>query len=109
MVDDWSIYLNEADKAGEVWDPALLPSRIVQWLELIGNGDIPVPFEDMDRTKAVPIAAWLAQNLRKAGEEFPHERWERDAQEYAEQEKKLKKLEAEAGKLRALPAAKGKR
>jgi len=55
--------------------------RIYDWLERIGAGVIPVPFGEMDKTKAVPIATWLAAHLRQADHEFPDERDKREARE----------------------------
>mgnify|MGYP006863461608 CR=1 FL=1 len=51
--------------------------RIRGWLQRIGRGDIPFPAGEMDRANAVPVAAWLADNVRAARNEWPDERQRR--------------------------------
>lgn len=41
-------------------------AKVERWLRAVGEGVISVPFDEMDRTKAVPIATWLAGNLKEA-------------------------------------------
>jgi hypothetical protein len=90
------------------WDPPFpaldSPNEVVrirEWLERIGDGRIVLPFADMDRTKAVPIAAWLANNLRTFRDEFPDERKDREHREREDALRRADKLEAEARRLRA--------
>lgn len=78
--------------------------RIREWLQLIGAGVIPVPFADMDHTKAVPIAAWLADNLYSFRKEFPTERAEREQKERERALRRAEELEREAATLRAMAA-----
>jgi hypothetical protein len=99
-------YVLEMDEAissanSEAWRWRRDYDRIKEWLERIGDGRLSIPFDKMDRTKAVPIAAWLADNFESAHEEWPEER---EARVHAERERALRRaeeLEREAAQLRA--------
>lgn len=61
-------------------------SRIYGWLMRIGDGSIPIPFGEMDRTAAVPIAVWLAKHMSMADQEWPDETRQRKARELRQAE-----------------------
>lgn len=85
----------EAEAETHVWN------RIEGWLLRIGDGRIAVPFDEMDRTKAVPIADWLAQHLGLAEQAWPDEIEAARRRELANAEKRLAQLTDHVASLRS--------
>lgn len=74
--------------------------RLHGWLKRIGDGIITIPFPDMDKTKAVPIAAWLATHMHEAAREWPDEAEQRRRTELRRAEGRVAEAQAELERLK---------